>query len=91
MCKGGLRVQCSKRYCAFGTLDYPAGADWPPRQLENLTMRQYANASPRAVREANSTSPVNAWLEAYAAAVERRRLARVARLAPTVRRFSWEG
>jgi hypothetical protein len=54
-------------------------------------MRQYANASPRAVREANSTSPVNAWLEAYAAAVERRRLARVARLAPTVRRFSWEG
>jgi len=34
VCNQGLRVQCSKRYCASGTLDYPAGADWPPPQFE---------------------------------------------------------
>ena len=38
VCNQGLRTQCSKRYCAFGTLDYPAGADWPPPQFEERHM-----------------------------------------------------
>lgn len=54
-------------------------------------MRQYALATPTACREADASSPVNQWLEAYAAAVERRRLARLARRLPTIRRFTWEG